>query len=206
MVASATAAEAFGLYVLGLLAIGNNISALGAFLAHTQGLSPAQRQRVIGEISLACLAALLLFMLAGRAVLGFFGISISGFQIAGGLVLGRLGFGMLQARANGLGAASASAVVPLAIPLTVGAGTFSAVVLFADQAAATGTSASLLAAIGALVLVNALVFRSCSALIGWLGESGLAVVVRLMGLLTLALGVEFVVRGVSAVVAGLPAR
>ena len=207
-------------YLLGLLAIGNNIPALGAFLDQTRGLPKRRVWRVILNTSAVCLIFLLLFMSCGLAVLRVFGISISSFQIAGGLLLGLLGLEMLgrsrspsspdtepsHEGASEHGAwhqALTNAVVPIGIPLTVGAGTFSAVVLFANSAARSHTSASLVVAIVLLVLINALVFRFASTVIHRLGPLGLMIFTRIMGLFTLAIGVEFVVRGVKTIVSDL---
>lgn len=210
-------------YLLGLLAIGNNIPALGAFLDQTRGMRKRQLWRVILNTSAVCLVFLLLFMGGGLAVLRVFGISISSFQIAGGLLLGLLGLEMMgrgpAARPGTeleLGApapaepetgawhqALTNAVVPIGIPLTVGAGTFSAVVLYANSAARSHTSASLLVAIVLLVLINALVFRFASTVIRRLGPLGLMIFTRIMGLFTLAIGVEFVVRGLRTVITEL---
>lgn len=211
-------------YLLGLLAIGNNIPALGAFLDQTRGLSRRQVWRLILNTSAVCLIFLLLFMTCGLTVLGIFGISISSFQIAGGLLLGLLGLEMmgrgrttapagsapapvhpsaLEGEAGDWHQALTNAVVPIGIPLTVGAGTFSAVVLFANSAARSHTSSSLLVAIVLLVLINALVFRFASTVIRRLGPLGLMIFTRIMGLFTLAIGVEFVVRGLRSVGTGL---
>jgi multiple antibiotic resistance protein len=212
-------------YLLGLLAIGNNIPALGAFLDQTRGMPRRRLWRVILNTSAVCLVFLLLFMTCGLAVLRVFGISISSFQIAGGLLLGLLGLEMMgRGPAARPGAdltfagqapdepetgewhqALTNAVVPIGIPLTVGAGTFSAVVLFANSAARSQTSASLLVAIVLLVLINALVFRFASTVMQRLGPLGLMIFTRIMGLFTLAIGVEFVVRGLRTIVADLGA-
>jgi multiple antibiotic resistance protein len=204
-------------YLIGLLAIGNNVSAIGAFLLHTKGLPRAKVRRIILITSGACLGMLLLFMLVGTAILDFFGISISAFQIAGGLLLGGVGLDMMNARqpddidvkavdpnralqrAGDDAQLYSSAVVPIAIPLTVGAGTFSAVILFADLAERSGASINLFVAIVALVLVNHLVFSFSARIVRYAGEVGLSVFTKIMGLFTLAIGVEFIVRGVSTI-------
>ncbi len=204
-------------YLFGLLAIGNNVSALGVFLSHTKGLPHAKVRRIILITSGACLGMLLMFMLVGPAILDFFGISISSFQIAGGLLLGGVGLDMMNTRQTDdvdLKAVDpsralhrsgddahlyASAVVPIAIPLTVGAGTFSAVILFADLAERSGASINLFAAIVALVLVNHLVFNFSVRIVRYAGEVGLSVFTKIMGLFTLAIGVEFIVRGLSTI-------
>lgn len=214
--------DTFQHYLIGLLAIGNNVSAIGAFLAHTRGLPRSKVKRIILVTSGACLAMLLLFQVMGTAVLGFFGISISSFQIAGGLLLGGLGFEMIKSRqpddvdvkgvdVKGVAADSvlvhgaddphlyATAVVPIAIPLTVGAGTFSAVILFADLAHRSGSVPALTAAILALVAVNYVVFSFSTRIVRFAGEVGLSVFTKIMGLFTLAIGVEFILRGLGSV-------
>jgi multiple antibiotic resistance protein len=203
-------------YLLGLLAIGNNVSSLGAYLALTHGMTRRRIWSVIILTSGVCLAFLLTFMVVGTAVLQFFGISISSFQIAGGLLLGGVGLEMMRAtnrapaapladeppEQDDFKAALSNAVVPIAIPLTVGAGTASAVVLFANAASRHGSSGSLLAAILALVLINAVVFRFANTVMRRVGSLALTIFTKIMGLFTLAIGVEFVVQGVSTVVRG----
>jgi len=204
-------------YLIGLLAIGNNVSSMGAYLAQTQGMARRRIWQVIFLTTLVCFVFLVLFMLFGTAVLNFFGISISSFEIAGGLLLGGVGMEMMGAAIHGPAAhklvdmpqqdnfhtALSNAVVPIGIPLTVGAGTASAVVLFAHAAASNGSGASLLAAILALVLINAVVFRFATTVMRRVGPLGLTIFTKIMGLFTLAIGVEFVVNGVSTIVTGL---
>ena len=208
--------SSFQHYLVGLLAIGNNVSALGAFLLHTQGMPRAKVKRLILMSSLACLITLVLFMLVGTRILDFFGISVSAFQIAGGLLLSGVGLEMMNSRspvptdatapapkpeASDLSDAQfySAAVVPIGIPLTIGAGTLSAVVLFAETAYRSGTLLNLLAAIVILVLVNTAIFRFSSRIMGWLGAVGVTIFIKLMGLFTLAIGVEFLTKGLGAI-------
>ena len=208
--------SSFQHYLVGLLAIGNNVSALGAFLLHTQGMPRTKVKRLILMSSLACLITLVLFMLVGTRILDFFGISVSAFQIAGGLLLGGVGLEMMNSRSPLPTGAAASvpkppesdlsdaqfysaAVVPIGIPLTIGAGTLSAVVLFAETAARTGTLLNLLAAIVILVMVNTAIFRFSSRIMAWLGAVGVTIFIKLMGLFTLAIGVEFLTKGLGAI-------
>ena len=104
--------SSFQHYLIGLLAIGNNVSALGAFLLHTQGMPRAKVKRLILMSSLACLITLVLFMVVGTRILDFFGISVSAFQIAGGLLLGGVGLEMMNSRSPLPTAAAASAASP----------------------------------------------------------------------------------------------
>ncbi|MCX5945056.1 MAG: MarC family protein [Cyanobacteria bacterium] len=204
-------------YLIGLLAIGNNVSSLGAYLAQTQGMARKRIWHVIFLTSLVCFVFLVVFMLFGTAVLNFFGISISSFEIAGGLLLGGVGMEMMNSANHGPAAhksvdipdqddfstALSNAVVPIGIPLTVGAGTASAVVLFASAASHNASSDSLLAAILTLVLINALVFRFANTVMRRVGPLALTIFTKIMGLFTLSIGVEFVVHGVSTIYLGL---
>lgn len=210
-------ASSFQHYLIGLLAIGNNVSALGAFLLHTHGMPRPMVLRLILMSSLACLITLVLFMLVGTRILDFFGISVSAFQIAGGLLLSGVGMKMMNSGQSFTGhdvpeehsigdpkqqndaRFYSAAVVPIGIPLTIGAGTLSAVVLFAETAQRTGTMVNLLAAIVILVGVNYGIFRCSRRILAWLGDVGVSVFIKLMGLFTLAIGVEFVTRGLGMI-------
>ena len=90
-------------------------------------------------------------------------------------------------------------MVAIALPLTVGAGTFSAVILFSDQAQSSGKMPALVMAIGALVVVNFVVFSFSARIIRLVGDLGLSVFTKVMGLFSLAIGVEFILRGLSTV-------
>ena len=72
-------------------------------------------------------------------------------------------------------------------------------VLFAETAYRNGTLMNLLAAIVILVLVNTAIFRFSSRIMAWLGEVGVTIFIKLMGLFTLAIGVEFLTKGLGAI-------
>ena len=205
-------------YLIGLLAIGNNVSSLGAYLAQTHLMGKKRIWHMILATTLVCFVFLVVFMLFGTTVLRFFGISISSFEIAGGLLLGGVGMEMMNSSTSSsqadrravegsaeddYSAALSNAVVPIGIPLTVGAGTASAVVLFANSADRNGSSDMLLAAILALVLINAIVFRFANTVMRRVGPLALTIVTKIMGLFTLSIGVEYVVHGVSTIYRGL---
>lgn len=155
-------------------------------------------------------------MLAGAGVLAFFGISISAFQIAGGILLGGTGMSMLSSKStSGVGEKSVAssadqesallsqAIVPIAMPLTAGAGTISTVTLFSESAARTGTTLELFLAISVMSVVIFLIFHYAISLIKILGQTGMSVLIKVMGLFTLAIGVQFIVSGISTIYRGL---
>lgn len=95
------------------------------------------------------------------------------------------------------------AIVPISMPLTTGAGTISTVTLFSENAARTHTNFDLFLAICVMTLIIFLVFHYAIYLVRLLGEIGMNVMVKVMGLFTLAIGVQFIVSGVSTIYKGL---
>lgn len=209
-------AATFQHYFLGIFAVANNIPAIAPFLALVAGLSAAQARYVSFVASLATFIVMAVAMFAGSIILAFFGISISAFQIAGGILLGSTGISMLNAKSTStiagkevsdqvvdMSSRISQAIVPIAMPLTAGAGTISTVTLFATTAEQTGTRIDLLGAIVAMSLVIYLIFQFAIPLMKLLGETGMSVMIKVMGLFTLAIGVQFIVAGVSTIYKGL---
>ena len=85
-------------YLLGIVAVANNIPAIAPFLQLVAGMKPAQVRRITLISSAGAFVVMVVSLLAGSAVLDFFGISISAFQIAGGILLGGTGLSMLHAK------------------------------------------------------------------------------------------------------------
>lgn len=210
--------DTFQHYLLALFAVANNIPAIAPFLTLVAGASAAQALRVTAVASLSAFVIMIISMFAGAAILDFFGISISAFQIAGGILLGGTGMSMLNAKsASGVAGKDVTiteeknsslisqAVVPIAMPLTAGAGTISTVTLFSHQAASSGTRLELLAAICVMTVVLFLVFHYALDLVKFLGQTGMSVLIKVMGLFTLAIGVQFIVTGISTIYRGLAA-
>jgi multiple antibiotic resistance protein len=175
------------------------------FIALTQGMTARQR-RVIGLR--ACIIAgvlMLAFLFLGEAVLNFVGISMPAFRIAGGILLFLTALEMLfqrrQARRKDNAETGAAehhddpSVFPLALPLIVGPGAITTIILFAGQAK---TTADFVAIAGVMLAVLSIVFLSFLASSGierLLGRTGTNIVTRLLGMLLAALATQFVLDG-----------
>jgi multiple antibiotic resistance protein len=151
---------------------------------------------------------MLVALVLGRGLLDFFGISIEAFRIAGGLLLGVSGMNMLNskpddedqpAKANTYSKVISLAVIPIAIPLTTGAGTFSTIIIFADEVGYNWLEFGLLVA-AILVITAAIyfIFKYSMKLLDVLGHTGMNVLIKVVGLFTLALGTQFILMGISA--------
>ncbi|MDX1518765.1 MAG: MarC family protein [Gammaproteobacteria bacterium] len=152
-------------------------------------------------------AILFLFYFAGHTVLGWMGISIPAFRIAGGILLFLLSLEMVFVRHSGLRSTTSAeqleaesredlSVFPLAFPLLAGPGALTTVMLMAGQVESSEDRLMMslvIAVIGLVTLLALLVSRTIS---GFLGETGANVISRLLGLVLAALAVQFVIDGI----------
>ena len=192
-----------------LLAIVNPLACVPFFIHYTQGFSRAQRQRTVLISSFTAFAVIAASALLGLQILDFFGISLASFQVGGGMLLLTSALSMLnaqpaEARANAdevqnaeaRAAVGASiAVVPLTIPLLTGPATMSTVVIYAEKARDLMQLGTLVGYGVAIGLATALCFSMASPIARVLGQTGINVMTRLMGLILAALAVEVMADG-----------
>ncbi len=176
------------------------------FLALTNGMTKAQRRAIAIRSCLIGAALMLAFLFLGEALLGFIGISMSAFRIAGGVLLFLTALEMLfqkrQARREDNANAEVEthddpSVFPLAMPLIVGPGAITTIILLAGQA--DGPAGLLgVAAVMFTVLASVFVaFLLAPYLERLLGKTGINILTRLLGMLLAALAVQFILDGVS---------
>jgi multiple antibiotic resistance protein len=158
----------------------------------------------------ACLFAFLIltfFVLLGRLVLTFFGISLPAFQIAGGLVLFRIAFDMMEGRGhfNRLDTATSLApedyrdiaLIPLAMPLLSGPGAVSTVLVLTARSENVADDGLLVGAVGLVMILSYIFFAFASRIMHFFRVSGFRLLTRLLGLILAALAVEFVIAGLK---------
>ena len=204
-------------FFVALFALIDPIGNVPIFAAATVGATPAQRRLVAVYISAFAVAFLLIFYFSGLSVLEFFGISLSAFRIAGGILLFLLGLDMSRSDfLNSFSDADAAAgeikdirayarkrferlVVPFAMPLLIGPGAISTVIIQASEAAKFGPAGWAIGA-GAILAVGfatLLSFMLTGVITKVLGRIGMAIVVRVLGLILCAMAVQFVLVGIS---------
>lgn len=205
----AVVAKFGGLVVAMLNPVGN----LPVFLSETSSDEPRSRRKVSLLLAIALWVSLVLVFLGGHGVLAFFGVSLSAFMIAGGLLLLMFGLKQINNSASVVeprphenptpGARFRDLLVPVCIPLYVGPGTISTCVVYSQQA---DNVVMKFAMVGALLLASALVgatFIGGGLVKHILGETGLVVVGRLMGLVLAGVGVELLLKGISGAFPGV---
>lgn len=176
------------------------------FLAMTAGMSPSRRRAI--AIRACIIGALILFAFSflGEALLGFVGISMPAFRIAGGILLFLTALEMLFQRRQARRQDNADeaqqenqddpSVFPIAIPLIAGPGAIASIILL------TGNGDGLwhLSVLGVMVFVILIVFglfMLAGPLERILGQTGTNVVTRLLGMLLAALAVQFILTGLK---------
>jgi multiple antibiotic resistance protein len=177
------------------------------FLALSSGVGPGKARALAGRACLFAFVILTFFVALGKLVLAFFGISLPAFQIAGGLVLFRIAFDMMEGQGhfNRLDTSSSLApgdyrdiaLIPLAMPLLSGPGAISTVLVLTARSKNLQDDALLVAVVALIMLLCYILFSSAARIMGVLKESGLRLLTRLMGLILAALAVEFVISGVK---------
>jgi len=196
-----------------LFAIMNPIANIPVFLALTGGKSDSERRRTASRAILGVMIACLIAIFAGQAILATFGLTIDDFRLAGGLIVLLIALAMLHGTASsqhqpGSGEAAASppesvAVYPLTIPLLVGPGTISTLIVFAHTAVLQGTTFGLAIGVVAIVAVLAMALWSAPLLGHYLSAGVSAVAKRLMGMILAAIAVEMIVTSLRVLLRGL---
>lgn len=169
------------------------------------GARSAQAQAAIARRAVLIAGAVLLsFSLVGGPLLAYLGISVSALRIAGGILLFRIAIDMVFAqfrRETPEEEAEARAkedisVFPLAIPLIAGPGALASVLILASEARGEPALFALVLVAAAMVLLVAYLFlRASTRLARLLGQTGINVVTRVLGLILAALAVQYVADG-----------
>src|SRR3984893_11956460 len=182
-------------------------AALPTFLAVTQGADAARRRRMAWKASLTALVFLSAFAVAGQYIFKLFGITLPAFEIAGGIILLLIGLDMLEAKrsatqeASGDTAAAASkedaGIVPLGIPMLAGPGSITSVMVLVGQAQRRWQMLAILGSIAITAAICYLVLGNSDRVARALGDTGIRILVRIMGLLLVALAVQYFVNGMA---------
>lgn len=196
-----------------LLAMVNPFGALPIFVGLTGDYDSRHRRTTAIRACIAAALVLCTFALFGSLILRFFGITTYAFRIAGGMLFFAIGWDMLQARRSRSkttpeeevesAAKDDVAVVPLGIPTLAGPGAITTVVALMDQAPGTAEALSVYGAIIAVLLISMALLLAAPALLRLMGQTGINVMTRLMGLLIMVVGVQFVLDGLGAAVRDL---
>lgn len=179
------------------------------FLSMTANDSAEQRKKMLKKACLTAFLVLTVSALIGNQILHFFGISIPALQISGGLILLVIGFEMLKVipvaeklspseQTEGTKKEDIS-IIPLAIPMLSGPASIAAVVVLSSTSDSWTIYPSIILSTLMTLMVTYLILRSAGRILRFIGDTGLKVMTRIMGLLICAMAVQFVINGYLAV-------
>ena len=191
---------------LGYFAIMNPLANTAVFLALTSDMPDAERRSTARRSLLITFAIILTFAVLGKTLFEFFGISLAALRIAGGVIVFLIGFHMLNGESSSLHKAVGEgaddlSVSPLAVPILAGPGTIATTMSFATAGGWTEIAITL-TAFAFLCGLTFICFVFAKEIIVVVGQNGLKVVTRLMGLILSVIGVQMLIEGVYGAVKG----
>ena len=190
-----------------ILFIVDPFAVIPTFLAMTVRDSPAQRRVLARRGAWTCAVTLIAFALGGSMIFKIFGITIGAFKIAGGVLIGLNALDMVQARrsqqretavetAEGIQKDDIG-IMPLGVPMLAGPGAISTVMVLALGAKSTAATVTVYVSILLTALITYLVLSAASMVERRLGQTGMRILTRLMGLVLSAIAVQFIVDGIK---------
>ncbi len=202
-----------------LFALVNPLGMLPVFMGYTANLSAGVQRWLALLVSLTVIGLMLLFLLTGNAIIDFFGITLDSFRVAGGILLLLIGINIVtgdpgkaakdlvvETQQSELGEAKSvyrQIVVPFAMPLLVGPGVIANLILYAGEARAMKEAEVSLGLIGVTVTIGVatfLILLSGRVLRRLLGDVGLSILTRILGLLVASIGMQFIISGLTNVI------
>lgn len=194
--------------IVALLPLINPLATAPTFLAITEGDSRERRMQQLRAACFYMVVILVSFLIGGTFIMGFFGISIPGLRIAGGLLVAGIGSGMLMGPGGDLGPeATADAkskrdvsFSPLAMPLMAGPGSIAVTVGFTSLASEWTDYVAIILGIVVVAIISYVTLRLADRVVKWIGPNGLNALSKVMGFLILCIGIQFVVNGVLGIV------
>ena len=191
--------------IVGIFVIVDPIGSVGIFLSVTNGFTQIKKEKAARFAGITVAAVLVIAALMGQAILDLFGIRLAAFSVAGGILFlilavemirgeGASQFHNLSKRSEQLPAA---AIVPLGVPLMAGPGAISTVILSSPGSANWFETTILISSIAVLGIVTWLCFSYAQYIGKLIGDIGIQLISRIMGLILAALAVEYMVKGIQ---------
>ncbi|XBC37890.1 MAG: YchE family NAAT transporter [Buchnera aphidicola (Meitanaphis microgallis)] len=197
-------------FFFSLFALVNPIGMIPIFTSMTNSQSIEERNQTNFTANLAVIFILFFSLLFGNIILDVFNISLSSFRISGGILIVSIAFSMVNGKLianiknnknkdikNNL--TNSIAVVPLAMPLIAGPGAISATIIWSTH---YSSWINMLGCTITIVLFSCLcwcLFKIAPLIVDVIGESGINIMTRIMGLLLMAIGVEFIIIGLKSI-------
>ncbi len=206
--------ELFFILFGALFSVLNPIGTVPIFVGLTQDYTKNERSKVSLITSINVFIILIISFFAGQYVLEFFGITISALRITGGLIIAGSGFSLLNGKFNknrginkqveeDIQNRNSISLTPLAMPMLAGPGSISLLIAFYQEHQTTEEIIISSLAILAVSLFIFLVLRSAHYLAKILGASGIVAISRIVGFLTIAIGIQYIISSILTIIRGI---
>lgn len=185
----------------------NPFGTMPIFLTMTADLDIQQRTRTAKKASIISFITIILFAFSGQLLFNFFGISVDSFRIVGGVIFFLMGMDMLQARLGKVKVKDSEvksyvddiSITPLAIPMICGPGALTNAIVMMEDADSFEKKITLIITVLLVMLLTYIILYSSSRIIKILGQIGVNVMMRLMGLIVMVIAVEFFFAGLKPI-------
>lgn len=204
--------EALVTFATAMFTILNPIGNTAIFAGMVAQRSTPERNKITATATLAIAAILIATIWLGEELLEFFGVSIPGLQAAGGLIIALIGASMLHSRQSGIhdpgeeadpAQKESIAIVPLSMPIVAGPGAIATLIVNTHQYHGLQNNLEMsLVCVGLSVIVG-LCFLAVEPITRLLGNSGINVVTKFMGLILLSVAMGMIAEGVKGLLPGL---
>jgi multiple antibiotic resistance protein len=194
-----------------VFAILNPIGAIPTLIALTEGYTLKERLHVVDRSVLVASGMILGFMLVGIYVFVVLGIDISDFKVAGGILLFKVAFDMLQGKTSNTKLTGAEqeesmekesiGIVPIGTPLLAGPGSITTAIIFFNSKTTIGVDKIMVVlAIITVMVMSYIILRFSLPLFTRLGKTGSLIISRIMGLLLASIAIEFITTGLITII------
>ncbi|MBP6372848.1 MAG: MarC family NAAT transporter [Flavobacterium sp.] len=206
--------ELFIYLFFALFSVLNPIGTIPIFVGLTQDYTQKERARVSLKTSINVCVILLISFFVGQYVLSFFGITITALRIAGGIIIASSGFSLLNGQFNKNKGINKKveveiqnrndiALTPLAMPMLAGPGSISLLIAYYQEHHAPDEI--IISSLAIIVVAASIYFvlRSAHYLANFLGSSGIVAISRIIGFLTIAIGIQYIISSILSIIRGI---
>jgi multiple antibiotic resistance protein len=184
------------------------IATIPSFLALTSHAEQKERCRMAKRATITCFLVLSGFALGGTLIFRMFGITMPAFRIAGGLIMILIGLDMVQARRSQTKETPSETaqnmekedvgIIPLGVPMLAGPGSISTVMALMTQSASWMHSVLIIFVVAVTAFISYWTLAAADRVGQRMGDTGIHILTRFMGLLLMAIAVQFILSGLTA--------
>ena len=186
----------------------NPLGVMPIFMTMTADLDQEHRIKTAQKACIVSVITILIFAFSGQLLFNFFNISVNSFRIVGGVIFFLMGMDMLQARIEKVKIKESEvktyvsdvSITPLAIPMICGPGALTNAIIMMQDADSILKKTTLICCIIFIMFITYIILYSASRIMKFLGETGINVMMRLMGLIVMVIAVEFFIAGLKPII------